>query len=215
MRSSLCILGFCLTMLPLFACAVDDQPRTALAYTADEEAILRVESCVRGGMPKEVQFVIEGSPPSLARQASIDTAEVIAVAEALDAQIAAVLADAAAQAWKDVKGTDDPDRFEALLIGFHRTVVATTPQRMALTFCGDQEQVGEAIASAITSWFDRALQPTDESDAMRRALMNIGPRGTTFGAAFLQLAVSLRLAGIDYELDDLARGFRKFAAASD
>lgn len=214
MRSSISFLGSCLATLPLLACAMDDPPLTASGYTAEEEAIFRVESCVRGGMPKEVQFITDGSPPSLADQASIDSAAVVAVSAALDAQIGALLADAAGQVWNGASGIDEAEKFEDLLFDFHRAIVATAPQRMALAFCGDQEQVGEAIASTLASWFDRALQPTNESDAMRRWLTSIGPRGTAFGAAFLQLAVSLRLAGIDYELEELARGFKRFAAAS-
>jgi hypothetical protein len=212
MKAAMCVLGIFAATLPLSACAANpDVQLPPSGYPAEEEEFFRIESCVLGGLPKEVQFVTDGSPPLIVHHAALDAKAVLAVAASVDPQIAALLREAANHAWeKASKDRGAPD-FEELLFDFDQAVVERAPKRLTLTFCGDQEQVGRSIATAITGWFARALQATSDNAAMKRWLDSLGERGVSFGASLLEIAVALKLANIDYSLESLSRGFEEFA----
>jgi hypothetical protein len=188
----------CCAVLLMGACACGAQP----SHYAEQEAYLyRVQSCVAGQMPLEVNYIVDGNPPSL-RRVALSLADVDSVIEKLDSVVAGIMKDAMLLAWGDssadsllAHGTSG--QLQNLSTHFDDQMTDLASHRMSIYFCGQRDDVGGAFFSYLSDYFDRSFSRS--GDINFDWLDGVKLRRSHF----LMIVVALRLAEIDFDLDDL------------
>lgn len=177
---------------------------------ASENDFNRTTSCVNGGLPMEVQFVLPGNPPKL-DGSDFGMREVDSVVSRVDGKIATLLKDAALRAWKITTADHEPvwsakfaSRLEVELAG---EVASQAPSKLQLEFCGSQDAVGSAVLAALAGYFSRTVQLGAASQP--DWLKNLGPTAAAKANSIVTLAVALRLAKIEFDPEVLAQAFAK------
>jgi hypothetical protein len=178
---------------------------------ASESEFNRTTSCVNGGLPMEVQFVLPDNPPKLGGP-TFGLREVDSIANRVDGKVAGLLEEAALRAWKTTSSDHKPDwsakfvsRLELELMG---EITSQAPRRLQLEFCGDRESVGSTVLAAIAAYLSRTVQ----LDGARQPdwLRNLGPNAADRSTSIIMLAVALRLAKIEFDPKILAQAIDEF-----
>jgi hypothetical protein len=164
-----------------------------------EDEFNRTTSCVRGGLPMEIQFSLPDSP----RKAKGDTLTlemVDDVLEKLDGKVKLLLSQSARAVWNRSGSTEGTAGFhagsiKALTDEFLGEVAERAPETLGVDFCGSRDDVGSAAEAAILDYFGRALTLEGGSNPNWIVSMSDPSRGQSI----LMFAAGLRASLIKFD----------------
>lgn len=167
-----------------------------------EDEFWRTTFCVAGKLRMEVQFSLADNPVRLGGD-RFGLSEVDRISEQVDIKIAALLKDSATAAWQQTYGNQATqwsnqltnELAEALVV----EIAARAPKSLGIGFCGSSVQVGNAAYAAIFGYFSRAVQLENGRWPIWLA------HAQSKGGIVVMLAVSLRLAKIDFDTGKLVQ----------
>lgn len=169
---------------------------------ASENEFWRTTYCVAGGLPKEVRFSLADNPVRLEGD-SFDLSEIDRISEQVDIKVANLLKDSAAAAWRQTHGDQaaqwSSERTNELAEALVVEIAARAPKSLGIGFCGSHDQVGNAAYAAIVGYFSRAVQL--ENGHWPSWLAHAQSKG----GIVVMLAVSLRLAKIEFDTEKLVQ----------
>ena len=178
-------------------------------YMQDPESeISRTSYCVQGGLPKEVQFYDEANPPSL-NGPIIDVRDLDRISGVLDSSIASLLRESMTSAWKSKQVEPvlwNLDFVQQLESSFAIELMRRAPKRLNVEFCGDAKLVGDVVFAALVVYFGRSVE-IDEHGRPPSWLERYGRFAIDRRAALVMIGVSLRLARVDFDLEELVAAF--------
>lgn len=183
-------------------------PSTTIAMpvdTANEDTASRTTSCVRGGLPMEVQFDVSRNPPKFVGPV-FDIQAIDVLTDKLDARIAHLLKMSVLEAWNSAdkeNGKLSKKSFARLRADLIGEIVERAPKALGIWFCGEATSVGNAAFAAIIEYFARSV----ELDGGRTPtwLSQLDQSVQSQGASIVMMAVALRLANIDFDPMTLVR----------
>ena len=184
-------------------CVISDEKRESLNQSSEDE-FSRLTSCVGGGLPMEIQFVVQDNPTLISGD-KIDLEAIDKVIRELDFQIASLLNDSMVRAWEltsEKHKIGSKAFINQLQIEFSGEIVERAPKKMNLEFCGNTNSVGGAVFASTAGYFSRATRLQGGSNPVW--LKKLGPSGQNKGTTIVMLAVGMRLAGKDFDPDHLA-----------
>ena len=184
-------------------CVISDEKRESLNQSSEGE-FNRVTSCVGGGLPMEIQFVIQDNPTLISGD-KIDLEAIDKIIRQLDFQIASLLNDSMVCAWEltsENHKIGSKAFVNQLQIEFSGEIVERAAKKMNLEFCGDTNSVGGAVFASTAGYFSRATRLQDGSNPVW--LKKLGASGQNKGTTIVMLAVGMRLAGKDFDPAQLA-----------
>jgi hypothetical protein len=169
------------------------------------EEFYRVTNCARGGLPMEVQFVIDGNPPRL-YSAELTEKDIDSVIAKLDSGVASLLKEAGRITWSEHQGAvAGKYQGPALEAGLSEAIVTNASRIFGLSFCGDNDSVGSSVFADLATYFSRSYGYDGEKHPVW--LDKLGPGARSHANGILMVAVALKLAGINYDLSNLLRSF--------
>ena len=165
----------------------------------------RVTSCVRGGMPMEVQFVVDGNPPRL-NGVELTMIEVDRFLAKIDGKVASLLRGAGLSVSNKFPGIRagkySGQELEANLSG---AIASHASEVFGLSFCGDKDSIGDAVLADLSMYFSRSY---GYGNGKYSAWFNkLKPGARNHATGILMLAVALRLAKVDYDIHTLLLSF--------
>jgi hypothetical protein len=187
-------------------CASVSTPAKPFAQAGENE-LSRLRFCVRGGLPIEVQFALPDNPVKL--HDSFDMHAVDLIASKVDPHIAKLISEAMLDAWKQIapRKAKWTRQFVQLIENEHNLKISERAAKvMQLEFCGAPDQVGSQIFIEIGEYFYRSVQHRAD-EAAPQWLKRFGDAGPGNGRRIVMLAVSLRLANIEFDPQDLVSAF--------
>jgi hypothetical protein len=173
-----------------------------------ETEINRTNYCVQGGLPREVQFFDEANPPSL-NGAIFDVRDLDRISDLLDSSIASLLRESMVSAWQSEQvetASWNLDFARQLESSFAIEFIKRAPKRLNVEFCGDAKSVGDAVFTALATYFGRSVE-IDEDGRPPPWLARHGKSAIDRRAAIVMIAVSLRLAKIEFDLNEFVAAF--------
>jgi hypothetical protein len=159
---------------------------------------------VRGGLPMEIRYVPQDNPTLISGD-TINLEAIDKIVEQLDWEISSLLKDSMIRAWElaSEKNKIGSNAFiNQLQIEFYGEIVERAPKKMNLEFCGNTNSVGSAVFASTADYFSRTTRLQDGSNPVW--LKKLGASSQNKGTTIVMLAVGMRLAGKDFDPDQLA-----------